>query len=219
MAAAGPGASAPTRRGLPPGLGPGISQKKKSRSWALRSALPCLRKRTSSASSAQNSLQKNWPLEARHGCNSPFTIGSPLPQNAQRAAASVSIVDVLIRTAFELPMPSSRFILWRTDYLSRSAVTVAEATHVWPKYTCRWPRPREGRGEEIGAVLRQLSERRLPGARTAERAGRAVEPPGGAEGARSGAPVGAASPRDRVRARAFTIEETDNVRTAEAPME
>ncbi len=67
-------------------------------------------------------------------------------------------------------------------------------------------------------MLRQLSERRLPGARTAERAGRAVEPPGGAEGARGGAPL-AASPWDRVRAQAFTIEETDNVRTAEAPME
>src|SRR5258706_6249995 len=102
------------------GLGPGISQKKKSRSWALRSALPCLRKRTSSASSAQNSLQKNWPLEARHGRNSPFTIGSRLPQNAQRAAASVSIVDVLIRTAFDLPMPSSQFILWIENRLSES---------------------------------------------------------------------------------------------------
>jgi hypothetical protein len=39
-------------------------------------------------------------------------------------------------------------------------------------------------------VLRQLSERRLSGARTAERAARAVEPPGGAEGARRGCGAG-----------------------------
>src|SRR6266478_7198582 len=76
----------------------------------------------------------------------------------------------------ELPLscrclPPNSFCGLRTDYLSRSAVTVAEATHVWPKYTRRWPRPREGRGEEIRAVLPQPSERRLPGARTAERGG------------------------------------------------
>jgi hypothetical protein len=44
--------------------------------------------RPSSASSAQNSLQKNWPLGARQGCNSPLTIGSGLTQNAQHAVAS-----------------------------------------------------------------------------------------------------------------------------------
>src|SRR5215813_9872548 len=72
-----------------PGFEP--HQKKKSRSWTFRSALPCLRKRTSSASSAQNSLQKNSPFGARHGCNSPFTIGKLFAQNAQRAATSVSL--------------------------------------------------------------------------------------------------------------------------------
>ena len=112
-------------------------QKKKSRSWAFRSALPCLRKRTSSASSAQNSLQKNWPLAARQGCSSPFTIGSCLPQNAQRAAASVPLVDALIKIAFTLPMPSSRLILRieHKSYLSRSSTTVAETTHIRPKRT------------------------------------------------------------------------------------
>ena len=53
---------------------------------ALRSARPCLRKRTSSASSAQNSLQNNWPFGSRQGCNSPFKVGSCLRQNAQQAA-------------------------------------------------------------------------------------------------------------------------------------
>jgi hypothetical protein len=65
-------------------------QKKKSRWWAFRSAFPCLRKRTSSASSAQNSLQKNSPLGARQGCNSPLMMGRCFPQNAQRDAAEVS---------------------------------------------------------------------------------------------------------------------------------
>src|SRR5258707_5082275 len=69
---------------------------KKSRSWVLRSARPCLRKRTSSESSAQNSLQKNWPFVARQGCNSPFNVGSRLRQNAQHAARSVSPVYVFI---------------------------------------------------------------------------------------------------------------------------
>src|SRR5258707_12547397 len=69
---------------------------KKSRSWALRSARPCLRKRTSSESSAQNSLQKNWPFGARQGCNSPFKVGSRLRQNAQYAATSASPVYAFI---------------------------------------------------------------------------------------------------------------------------
>jgi hypothetical protein len=89
-------------------------------------------------------------------------------------------------------MPSSQFILWIEHRLS----------------------------ESVGSNCRRSDTRlaEMPGARTAERAGPAVEPPGGAEGARSSTPL-AASPWDRVRALAFTIEETDNVRTAEAPME
>jgi hypothetical protein len=86
-------------------------------------------------------------------------------------------------------MPSSQFILWIENRLSEPVGSYCcgsdtRLAEIHP------PRPREGRGEEIEAVLRQLSERRLPGARTAERAGHAVEPPAGAEGARRGCGAG-----------------------------
>lgn len=96
------------------GASVGPDQKKKSRSWAFRSALPCLRKRTSSASSAQNSLQKNWPSAARHGCISPFTIGRGFPQNAQQAAKSFLEKPSLIPCPYprsRTPSSSSRFVI------------------------------------------------------------------------------------------------------------
>ena len=119
--------------------GIGRHQKKKSRSWALRSALPCLRKRTSSASSAQNSLQKNCPFGARHGCSSPLTIGSCFPQNAQRAAASVSLRHSLIYcpcvyhedVTVSAAMPYLRLIFRASDTIQSGLSTpVAKMTHI-----------------------------------------------------------------------------------------
>src|ERR1700731_1114566 len=119
--------------------GIGRHQKKKSRSWALRSALPCLRKRTSSASSAQNSLQKNCPFGARHGCSSPLTIGSCFPQNAQRAAASVSLRHSLIYcpcvyhegVTVSAAVPYLRLIFRASDTIQSGLSTpVAKMTHI-----------------------------------------------------------------------------------------